>query len=80
MRNMKIMKEDWIYEVWRLSKTGDTSYTSEEFYQKHKFPIFHNLVITSTGISDKEKAEIVKLINENGGEYNGSFKVSRSIY
>lgn len=76
MRNMKIMKEEWIYEVWRLSKLDDTSYTTDEFYEKYKLPIFHKLVITSTGIASGLKNEMVKLIENNGGTYTGSFKVN----
>lgn len=76
MRNMKIMKEEWIHEVWRLSKMDDTSYTTDEFYEKYKLPIFYNLVVTSTGISEAAKTEIVKLIENNGGTYSGSFKVN----
>lgn len=75
---MKIMKEDWIYEVWNLSKKDDNSYTTDEFYQKYKMPIFHNLVITSTGIPEADKILITKLINDNGGTYSGSFKVKAS--
>lgn len=70
------MKEDWIYEVWRLSSTtDDTSYTTDEFYQKYKLPIFYNLVVTSTGIPESAKTEMVKLLQANGGTYSGSFKV-----
>lgn len=75
------MKEDWIYEVWNLSKRDDNSYTTEEFYRKYKMPIFNKLVITSTGIPEADKILITKLINDNGGTYSGSFKVSfRTIF
>lgn len=73
---MKIMKEDWVADVWKLSKNDDDAYTTDEFYQSYKLPIFHKLVITSTGLTEAEKKEIVKLINDNGGTYSGSFKVS----
>ncbi|XP_037044601.1 DNA topoisomerase 2-binding protein 1 isoform X1 [Bradysia coprophila] len=73
-RNMKIMSENWVFDVWNLSKIDDDSYRTVEFYQKHKFPIFHNLVITSTGITEADKNEIANLINSNGGTYSGSFK------
>lgn len=76
---MKIMKEDWIFEVWNLSKNDDNSYATDEFQQKYKMPIFNNLVITSTGISEADKTEITKLINDNGGSYSGSFKVKYRI-
>ncbi len=74
------MKSDWIYETWNLSKNDDNAYTTDEFYQKHKVPIFYNLVITSTGIPEADKNEIIKLINDNGGKYTGSFKVSFDFY
>lgn len=70
------MSEEWVFEMWRLSKSDDDSYRTDEFYQKYKFPIFHNLVITSTGISEADKNEIIDLISKNGGTYSGSFKVS----
>lgn len=78
-RNMKIMKEDWVFEVWNLSKRDDDSYTTEEFYRKYKLPIFYNLSVTSTGISEADKIEIIKLITDNGGTYSGSFKVTFKI-
>lgn len=77
---MKIMKEEWIYEVWNLSKIDDMSYATEEFVQKYTLPIFHNLLITSTGISEADKSEIMKLINDNGGTYSGSFKVRFELF
>ncbi len=80
MKNMAIMKSEWIYETWNLSKNDDYSYTTDEFFQKHKVPIFYNLVITSTGIPESDKNEIVKLINDNGGKYSGSFKVSLDFH
>lgn len=77
---MKIMTEQWIYDTWNLSKTDDNSYTTEEFHQKYKMSIFHNLVITSTGIAETDKVLITKLINDNGGTYTGSFKVRLSNF
>lgn len=72
---MKIMNEDWVTKVWDLSKSDDNSYLTDDFFQTYKMPIFHNLVITSTGISEANKNEITSLINNNGGTYTGSFKV-----
>ncbi|KAJ6644278.1 DNA topoisomerase 2-binding protein 1 [Pseudolycoriella hygida] len=74
IRDKKIMNEYWIDELWKLSKTGDESYTTDDFYQRFKVPIFYKLVITSSGISEADKKLITKLVKNNGGTFAGSFK------
>lgn len=71
-KGLKIMKSDWIHDVWNLNKTENIPATHERF-DIHKVPTFFNLKITTTGLITKAKKIIRGLVMKNGGKYYGDF-------
>lgn len=73
----KIMRLEWLEEVWRQQQVLDFKLRADDkYFYQYQLPMFHKLVITSTGISVKEKKNIMKLVEENGGEFCQSFSTS----
>lgn len=73
LSNKLIMHPDWIKAVWKRSQNENILGTNSEF-EKYKLPIFYNLNITSTGLTNDKRNEIKNLIVENGGKYDGKFQ------
>lgn len=69
-QGIPVMTEKWVLEVWEASKLRNVHATDEEF-MNYKCPIFHNLCVTSSGLSHKERDTVKDLVNSNGGEYSG---------
>lgn len=69
-----IMHPDWVDAVWQKSKKEDVSATRDDFILKYKLPVFYNLNITCSGLSNEKKEEIIKLVNGNGGIFNRAFR------
>lgn len=73
--NIKIMHISWIQEMWKLSQDFNFVVT-QKVHDKFKLKIFHNLIFSSTGLTNEEKKVIVKLVEDNGGEYSNTFKTA----
>ncbi|XP_050511327.1 DNA topoisomerase 2-binding protein 1 isoform X1 [Diabrotica virgifera virgifera] len=73
---LKLMRPTWIDDVWTASQTANVHADDEDF-QKHKCLTFHNLTISSTGITNlAEKLKIEKLVTENGGNFSGKLTLA----
>ncbi|XP_041974084.1 DNA topoisomerase 2-binding protein 1 [Aricia agestis] len=72
-RGIPVMKESWVEAVWETSLRLNVNGSSSDF-DKHKLPPFANLQVTTSGITKKEKQNIMKLVNENGGVFCGAFQ------
>lgn len=72
---MKIMKSDWVHDVWAVNAIDNVPATNAQF-DKHKVPAFFNLAITTTGLGRREKKEVEQLVASNGGTYRGEFSGS----
>lgn len=70
---MVIMHPDWVNEVWKKTQEGNVLATDKQF-DKYKLPIFFNVVISVTGLTNAEKNKIKTLVEENGGKHSGAFK------
>lgn len=78
---IRTVKPDWTRRLWQLSQSddvvlsadGDNAY-ARQLYEEHRIPIFHQLGITSTGISVALRTQLKALVEANGGIYHGSFK------
>jgi hypothetical protein len=74
---IKIMKLDWIDEIWNKHQNFEfTLRADDSYFDKFQFPIFNDLVFTTTGIEFEEKKDLMKLIEDNGGVFSQSFKSS----
>lgn len=76
-RKLKIMSVNWVTEVWKASCERNC-YADDEELATHKLPIFHSLVVTSTGLTAKARETVRSLITSNGGTYEGAFSSERT--
>lgn len=67
-----IMKSDWVQDVW-MKSVRDNILATDKMFDKHRVPVFYNLGMTTTGLKEKVKLDIKRLIEENGGKYFGEF-------
>lgn len=67
-----IMKSDWVKDVWTKSATENILAT-DEMFDRHRVPVFYNLGITTTGLKEKVKLDVKRVIEEHGGKYFGEF-------
>ncbi|CAG9576233.1 unnamed protein product [Danaus chrysippus] len=72
-RNLPVMQDTWIEAVWESSLRLNINAASSDF-DNHKLPPFANLQVTTTGITKKDKALVMKLVSENGGTFSGAFQ------
>lgn len=72
---IQILHPDWVKDVWRANQEH-TVLARDPIFEKHRLPIFHKLVITSTNLPVAEKEEIRKLIEVNGGTYSRVYKTN----
>ncbi|KAF7995978.1 hypothetical protein HCN44_008733 [Aphidius gifuensis] len=75
-KGIEIFSESWINAVWEKNQ-NEFIKASDPIFNNHKSPVFMNLVVTSTGLSKRQKEEVKKLINENGGEFSGPLDGTR---
>lgn len=75
-KGIEIFSESWIHAVWEKNQ-NEFIKASDPLFNNHKSPVFMNLVVTSTGLSKRQKEEVKKLINENGGEFSGPLDGTR---
>lgn len=68
------MLPEWVQDCWELCQKQIIKADSEKYHKKYKVPLFHDIGFTSTGIVDKQKDEIAKLIKKHGGKFFNSFK------
>lgn len=68
--NIKIMKISWIEDVWKQNLVKYVN-GDDIMFSEHLSPLFHNLKITTSGISKKEKDILKKVIESNGGNFMG---------
>ncbi|XP_022673049.1 DNA topoisomerase 2-binding protein 1-like isoform X2 [Varroa destructor] len=68
-RGLALQTTAWIDRVWDTTQheLKHALSIAEEF----RTPIFANLTITTSGLAEDEKAEVTKLIQDNGGTYTG---------
>lgn len=76
IRGKVIMKSDWVRDVWAKSTTENILAT-DPCFDKHHVPVFYNLAMTTTGLKEKIKLDVKRLIEENGGQYSGEFSTSK---
>lgn len=76
IQQKEIMKPSWVTDVWKKNQI-ETVLATDKMFEKHRVPIFYNLVITTTGIKEKVKVEVKRLIEANGGAYSGEFSSNR---
>ncbi|XP_060078060.1 DNA topoisomerase 2-binding protein 1-like isoform X2 [Ylistrum balloti] len=75
----QIMSADWVTKVWELSQTRAV-HGMEATLQEYRCPIFKGLVITVSGLDPKERNDVKKLINSEGGKYSGEMKVNECTH
>ncbi|XP_055843920.1 DNA topoisomerase 2-binding protein 1 [Episyrphus balteatus] len=74
LNGIPVMHVEWVHNVWQKScSTNSVSATDPEF-DKYKLPVFYEVNITCSGIDSEKKAEIMRLVEENGGTYNRAFR------
>lgn len=65
-----IYTKPWITAVWDANTTEFIKAT-DPIFDKYKCSVFMNLVVTSTTLAKRQKMEVKKLIEDNGGEFMG---------
>lgn len=68
-----IMHADWIEDVWNKNLNNYVPATDEQF-NACKLPIFYNLNVSCTLLAMDEKQTVERLINDNGGTFQRSYK------
>ncbi|XP_031332401.1 DNA topoisomerase 2-binding protein 1-like isoform X2 [Photinus pyralis] len=74
---MKIMLNSWIDDVWECSLKENIHCNNKRF-NKHVCPVFYNLVICCTGLSNTQRHDLCQHISENGGIYKEQLHVNRT--
>ncbi|XP_057665915.1 DNA topoisomerase 2-binding protein 1-B isoform X1 [Diorhabda carinulata] len=73
---IKLMCPPWIDDVWNVSQSVNVHADDEQF-KTHTCLPFHNLTISSTGITNTaEKHKIEKIIKDNGGNFSGKLTLA----
>jgi hypothetical protein len=67
--NIMVMKTEWVDAVWEDSQNEIVHATNEK-YAKYSCPIFHNMIICVSQVSNKLKEALRKTIEANGGQYS----------
>ena len=60
-----IMTKSWIEDVWRQNAVANVE-TTLNMMNEYRVPIFYNLKVTASGLSEREKNEIKDSISGNG--------------
>lgn len=74
-RNIPVMQREWIDEVWRRNQSKFIAATDDQF-SKFRLPVFFNLNVCCTMLSDEERMLVTRLVNDNGGTFHRSLKPS----
>ncbi|KAK4881729.1 hypothetical protein RN001_005048 [Aquatica leii] len=73
----KIMLNSWVTDVWDVSLKANVHSTNEQF-NKHICPVFYNLLVCCTGLSNVQRNELSKLITDNGGKYKEQLYLNKT--
>ncbi|XP_071855891.1 mutagen-sensitive 101 [Bombus fervidus] len=65
-----IVTKEWIEAIWEMSLKNFVT-PHDKMFDKYKASVFLNLVVTSTNLPKRQKEEIKRLINTNGGIFMG---------
>ncbi|OAD60789.1 DNA topoisomerase 2-binding protein 1-A [Eufriesea mexicana] len=65
-----IFTKEWVEAVWETNLTNFVK-ADDSIFVKYKASVFLNLVVTSTNLPKRQKDEIKRLINNNGGTFMG---------
>ncbi|XP_023248158.1 DNA topoisomerase 2-binding protein 1 [Copidosoma floridanum] len=68
--DIKIVTLDWVTSVWDTN-LKETVLATDPVFDKFKCPVFLNLIVTSTNLNKRQKEDVKKLVNSNGGEFMG---------
>lgn len=71
-----IMKSDWVKDIWTKSATENVLAT-DQMFDRHRLPVLYNLSFTTTGLKEKLKMHVKRIIEENGGKYFGEFSTTK---
>lgn len=61
-----IVTKEWIEAIWEMN-LKDFVTPQDKMFDKYRASVFLNLVVTSTNLPKRQKEEIKRLINTNGG-------------
>ncbi|CAK9821901.1 DNA topoisomerase 2-binding protein 1-A [Anthophora retusa] len=65
-----IVTKEWVEAIWE-ENLKDFVKADHAMFDKYKASVFLHLVVTSTNLSKRQKEEIKRLINNNGGTFMG---------
>ncbi|XP_055372512.1 DNA topoisomerase 2-binding protein 1 [Condylostylus longicornis] len=77
LNSIPVMLPEWVTAVWEKSKNESISATDAHF-DKYKLPIFYAVNITTTGLSGEIRDKIMKLVTDNGGIFQRTFKSTQT--
>lgn len=61
-----IVTKEWVEAIWEENLKSFVT-PNDSMFNKYKASVFLNLVVTSTNLPKRQKEEIKRLINSNGG-------------
>ncbi|KAH8385482.1 hypothetical protein KR093_010816, partial [Drosophila rubida] len=70
LNGVAVMHVDWVQRVW---ETGSVSARDAQF-EKYRLPTFFGANITCSGLETSRKDAVMRLVNENGGNYHRAFR------
>ncbi|GMT28040.1 hypothetical protein PFISCL1PPCAC_19337, partial [Pristionchus fissidentatus] len=67
-----ILREDWITDAWRAITEGltDESVTNIKNYDRHRVPLFTNMVITVSGLKTEDRNNAGRMIEMGMGKFS----------
>lgn len=74
LNGIPVMHVDWVHHVWQKSCTNNSVTATDPEFDKYKLPVFYEVNITCSGLDGEKKAEVMRLVEENGGTYNRAFR------
>jgi hypothetical protein len=77
-RNLPVMTEDWVHNVW-LESCKRNVHASDPEFKAYKCPVFHGLIVTCSNLPRQQKEEIRKLINDNGEDSREYFDMTLGL-
>ncbi|KAL5010099.1 hypothetical protein ScPMuIL_012404 [Solemya velum] len=75
----QVMLPQWVQAVWNIAKLRHIHATDGQF-EKYKCQIFLGLVICVSGLDTKERKEVKKLVEQEGGKYSGEMKLNHCTH
>ncbi|XP_076627119.1 mutagen-sensitive 101 isoform X1 [Colletes latitarsis] len=65
-----IVTKEWIDTIWEVNLKEFVK-ADDNMFSKYKASVFLNLIVTSTNLPKRQKEEVKRLINDNGGIFMG---------